>query len=268
MSTRISRCIAFVLDWNIIGIPAIILAAIITAIVSVTGMELIALLFFPIILSWFVLFILRDVVFGGVSIGKRIMKLKVIDKYTGEDASKKQKALRGVSLFLVSFDALFLLISGSSLGDRIASTAVVKSSFEFPTQYNEYTLNDNGQPVTKKSNKKTVIVVIVSIIAFIVALGIIITVIISSVFSSVKKSEEYALAYEYLTTSQYFDYFDLSEENIRLTGYKTTTYPGLGERHVRFTFNVGKRFVSVYCVSKDGNWQVDESASGLNTPNT
>ena len=266
--TRLKRCLAWAIDWNILGGIAMILVMLSRGIASVSGQELLLWAMVPIMIAWIILFILRDMVFGGTSIGKRIMKLKLVDKVTGCEASKKQKALRGVSLFLVSFDALFLLISGSSLGDRIASTAVVKSSFATPDGSapidNGYVIDEEGKTVPKKSNKKAIVIVIALIVAFIAALTVIITV----VFGRVKKSEEYALAYDYLVSSMYFDYYNLSEDDVKLTGYSSTTYASDGVTRVEFTFKIGIRSVKVYCVKENGSWCVSETHSRLNTPNS
>ena len=267
-SLRLRRCLAWALDWNIIGGIAMIITMTFWEVAAKTEQKALVLISFPVILAWFVLFILRDVVFGGKSLGKRIMKLQVIDKHTGMPASKKQKALRGLSLLFISFDALFLLISGYSIGDRLGDTAVVRDTFtlspETVTIQNGYYVNESGKIVPEKTSKKTIVIVIVAIVAIIAAIAIIISV----VFNSVKKSEEYSIAYDYLVTSLYFDYFDLSENDVQLTGYSSTTYPRYGERHVEFTFKIEKRFVKVYCIQKDGSWSVDEGASRLNTPNT
>ena len=267
-SLRLRRCLAWALDWNIIGVIVAIITIAFWAVAAKTEQKALVLITFPVILAWFVLFILRDIVFGGKSLGKRIMKLQVIDRHTGMPASKKQKAMRGLSVFFLSFDALFMIISGYSIGDRLGDTAVVRDTFTLSpdtvTIQNGYCVNEFGKIIPEKTSKKTIVIVIVAIVAIIAAIAIIISV----AFNAVKKSEEYAIAYEYLVTSLYFDYFDLSEDDIQLTRYSNTTYPNSGERHVEFTFKVGKRFVKVYCIRKDGNWIVDESASRLNTPNT
>lgn len=270
-SVRLRRSLAWTIDWNILGGIALILTAIAWEVAAATGQTLFHLLIIPLMIAWFVLFILRDVVFGKVSLGKRIMKLRVIDKLTGNDAAKKQKAMRGLSAFFIGFDALFMLISGHSLGDRLADTAVVKDSFELSGDgtlpQNGYYVTETGEIIPQKTSAKTVVAVIVSVIAIIAAFAIIMATVISTVFRRVKKSEEYKLAYDYLITSMYFEYYDLEEEDVSLTSYSAATDGRTNTRNAAFTFNIDGKQVTVYCIREDGNWYVSEDASKLNTPN-
>ena len=81
--TRLKRCLAWAIDWNILGGIAMILVMLSRGIASVSGQELLHLAMFPIMIAWIILFILRYMVFCGTSIGKRIMILKIVDKVTG-----------------------------------------------------------------------------------------------------------------------------------------------------------------------------------------
>ena len=66
------------------------------------------LCFFAIILA-FVAFVLRDVIFKGRSIGKRIFGLYVLDKNTNEPASIKQRIIRNLFFFIYPVDGIILL---------------------------------------------------------------------------------------------------------------------------------------------------------------
>ncbi len=67
--------------------------------------------------------VLKDI-FGGRSIGKRIMKIKVVRK-SGEKASFLRLILRNISIVIWPIEALLLLIGRGKIGDIIANTKVV-----------------------------------------------------------------------------------------------------------------------------------------------
>ncbi len=255
LSIRLRRCLAWAIDWNIYGIVVLILSGITFAISRVTGVEALGLLIIPIFLMWFVLFIRRDVTWGSRSIGKRIMKLRVIDRNTGVDASKKQRSVRGRALFIVVIDVLFLLISGYSLGDRFGKTAVVEETFTIP--------GADSEMVQVKINRKKAMLIGISIV---VAFIMLVVVVIHVALNSVKKSQEYTIAYDYLVSSMYFDYYDLEEDDVTLTSYSASTNGSTGIREAKLTFKVDDKLVVVYCIYENGAWSVSESASRLNTP--
>ena len=269
-SVRLRRCLAWVIDWNILGGIALVLAGIAWGIAAATDQTAWYLLIIPIMLAWFVLFILRDVVFGRASIGKRIMGIHVVDKFTGEPASKKQRAIRGLSAFFIALDAIIMIACGYSIGDRFGDTAVVKDNFMFPaeapTSGNGYVVTPDGRIVPVKTSKKTIALTIVAVVAVIVAFVILLTTIITISFKYVKQSEEYALAYDYLVTSEFFEYYDLDEEDVSLSGDSAATDGRTNIRTAAITFTIDGKQITVYCVRKNGVWYVDESASRLNTP--
>ena len=60
------------------------------------------------------------------SIGKRILKLKVIDATSKEAASSKQRFLRNITWLLNWIEVFFFLIKGKRIGDIISNTEVVE----------------------------------------------------------------------------------------------------------------------------------------------
>ena len=73
----------------------------------------------------FVMFVLRDVIFKGRSLGKRIFGLYVYDKNSLEKASAKQCFLRNIFFIIYAIDGIILIATGKTVGDRVAGTMVM-----------------------------------------------------------------------------------------------------------------------------------------------
>ena len=71
------------------------------------------------------LLIFKDIFKNG-SIGKRIMKLEIIDSKTQEKALLTKRILRNVTWVLSFIEVIFLIASDKRIGDRIAGTEVVE----------------------------------------------------------------------------------------------------------------------------------------------
>jgi uncharacterized RDD family membrane protein YckC len=81
-------------------------------------------LFITAIAMIFIVF--RDV-FGGRSIGKRIMKLRVVPTGEGQEtASAGALILRNIFVIIWPIEALLLLSGKDRLGDKVAKTRVVE----------------------------------------------------------------------------------------------------------------------------------------------
>lgn len=120
------RIVAAVIDWNLCGMPALIYSFIFRAVVRSHGISLvIGVLFFFFVLSFFVLFVFRNVIFGGRSIGKRLLGLYIVDKKTNELPSKQKLVIRNLFLFIYPIDAIFLIVNKQSIGDMATETAVI-----------------------------------------------------------------------------------------------------------------------------------------------
>ena len=83
---KIKRMLAFIIDWNICGIPAIIYSLLLSNYMKTTGKmpALLIVIFVLLTLAYPISFVLRDVIFNGRSLAKRMFKLCVIDNATGE----------------------------------------------------------------------------------------------------------------------------------------------------------------------------------------
>jgi len=69
--------------------------------------------------------IFRDIL-GKRSIGKIIMKLKIVNKNDGNDSNIPKRIIRNISWFLGFIDIIFYLIKKERIGDKVAGTKVVE----------------------------------------------------------------------------------------------------------------------------------------------
>lgn len=129
-NVRIRRILAWMIDWNLSGLPCMIYTTIFMDVFkrpSIQNMGYILIMMLLIFL-YPVIFVFRDLIFNGRSVGKRLFKLYILDKHTNGIASKKQKILRSLFFFIYFADGIVLLATKESIGDRIANTVVVKNS--------------------------------------------------------------------------------------------------------------------------------------------
>lgn len=68
--------------------------------------------------------ILRDNL-GNKSLGKKVMRLKILDISTNDSTSFLQRLLRNVTWILGPIEIVFFLISGTRFGEKISKTKVV-----------------------------------------------------------------------------------------------------------------------------------------------
>ena len=73
----------------------------------------------------FILFVFKDAFKNG-SMGKKIMKLKIIDLETKENASLGKRILRNITWLLSWIEIIVYLASNKRIGDRLAKTDVVE----------------------------------------------------------------------------------------------------------------------------------------------
>ncbi len=253
MSTKFKRIIAFLIDWNISLLPFIFVFSF-TALFLQQHSEadpIAFLLAFLFMILSFAAFILRDVIFKGRSLGKRIFGLYVYDKNSLEKASAKQCFLRNIFLIIFQIDGILLLATGKTVGDRVAGTLVMtKKAHE--SYINDATL---VQPLSKKQKAKKALKVFVIIIACVIAfIGFI-----QIILNLQKDSEEYKIAYSYFTESKAFNDLNVDESKIRFNQYsynrEMTDNSSLTETaELGFTVNF-KSFV-VVCHKENGIWTV------------
>ena len=123
---KLKRILAWIINWNISGIPALLYTLIFKKIVELQGLNVIgALLFVVFVLSFPAIFVLRDVIFKGQSIAKRIFKLRVVDNETSALPETKKLIVRNLFFFIYPVDAIMLLATNKSLGDTVTNTTIV-----------------------------------------------------------------------------------------------------------------------------------------------
>jgi uncharacterized RDD family membrane protein YckC len=69
--------------------------------------------------------ILRDI-FGKKSIGKIIMKMKIVNKADGKESSVIKRFLRNITWLFGPLDILVFLFTKERIGDKIVGTNVIK----------------------------------------------------------------------------------------------------------------------------------------------
>ncbi len=128
MNVCVRRIIAWIIDWNLCGLPSLLYSVVIIDVLKRSPDQNIGfiLLFLLLVILYPVSFVLRDVIFNGRSVGKRIFGLYVLDKNTNEIASVKQRIVRNLFFFVYSIDVIVLLVTKASIGDRIVNTIVVR----------------------------------------------------------------------------------------------------------------------------------------------
>ena len=122
MSVNARRIIAAVIDFHIICF-----------IVTVISYTLVFLTMYISFLSFVVCFILaymlilfRDNIVGNASIGKKLLKIKVV-KVNGEKINLITSLKRNILFFLWPVEILLIITDNKRLGDMWAKTIVVKS---------------------------------------------------------------------------------------------------------------------------------------------
>ncbi len=118
---KFKRCVAFLFDALFFSLIAFVL--LITR--SMLPEELSSLLTTGSVSLFFVGLVLRDLIFGGVSLGKRIMGLDILEYHTAQKAKRYKTFLRNIFLPLVVLDFFVILIQGRSMGDCAVRTVVV-----------------------------------------------------------------------------------------------------------------------------------------------
>ena len=124
---KLRRILAWIIDWNLCGVPALIYALIFKSITEAQLKAVYALIFVIFVLSFPSLFVVRDVLFKGRSVAKRIFKLRVIDNETNEIPEKKKLVIRNLFFFIYPIEAILLIATNKSIGDMITNTTVVNN---------------------------------------------------------------------------------------------------------------------------------------------
>lgn len=260
VGVKLRRILAWIIDWNIIGFSVVLLLSILSVFmdsVSKLDSSVAAVIPMLLILMYPICFVLRDLIFGGKSLGKRILGLTVLDKQTGTQAKATQCALRNIFLIIAHIDAIVMLVSGSTLGDRAAHTVVVrKNVFDSIGTTHDVTEINKYVPPKKMNTKKSVLTVILIVV---IVIALLVSVILISL-SIARKTEEYNVAYNYFIESQAFKELDVEESKIWHNSYSRTTHSASGSDAITQTAKIGltvkgKSFI-VICHKQNDVWIV------------
>ena len=256
MGDIIKRMVAFVLDWNICLLPFMTVIFLLVPLAQQgTLMTLIYIcLFFMLMLSALAVFVLRDVIFKGQSIGKRIFKLHVLDNNTMQEASTGKKIVKNLFFFIYVIDGIVLLASGRTIGNYVTDTVVL-------SEKTIARLNNTEHQPASKAKTALSIVAVVAVIVALMAVGIFSMLsFVQGMLEKQKDTEEYKLAYSYLIESKAFNSLDCDEADIRMNSYSsmkhlTPNSEGATET-ATMQFRVEKASFTVVCHNKNGEWLV------------
>ena len=123
-SVFLRRVLSWIIDAPVYACPAMVLATVLDNF-EITLLEYISFIIMGVLMP--LTFVLRDVITKGRSFGKRMFELNILDKSTNESASIKQKIVRNLFFLIYFIDGIVLLITGESIGDKVANTVVVKN---------------------------------------------------------------------------------------------------------------------------------------------
>lgn len=206
---RMRRLLAFLSDLMVFCIPCVLIRFVLqlpflsSFFIFIVVIAVIALI---------VTFVLRDYLFVGRSIGKRIFKLRVVDVDTLSEPSAKQLIIKNLFFFLYLFDGLFLIFSGRSLGERATRTIVLSE------QQLSCIDSVDSAPIEIPTKRR-----VVSAITTVLCISIPIFLIFFTALNAVKKQENYQIAHSYLTNSNSYAKMQVDESQITLTGYSSNT---------------------------------------------
>ena len=115
------RILAFLIDHLIICFTFVLLGMV--EMFVKTDFELFWKLYYIFLLVFMFIYFFKDVI-NGQSIGKRIMKIKVVDLNENKP-SLFNLIVRNITILIWPIEALLVLLDKERLGDRLAKTKVV-----------------------------------------------------------------------------------------------------------------------------------------------
>ena len=116
------RITATIIDYYIIILSSTLFIGIITMGKFSANAVTVALYFVVFIPS----VIFKDYVFKDASIGKKLMKIKIVGE-NGEYATFEMRLLRSITLIFVPIELIMILTKNKRLGDYLAHTQVIES---------------------------------------------------------------------------------------------------------------------------------------------
>ena len=115
------RILAFLIDHLIICFTFVLLGMV--EMFVKTDFELFWKIYYIFLLAFMFIYFFKDVI-NGQSIGKRIMKIKVVDLNCNKP-SLFNLIIRNITILIWPVEAIFVLLDKERLGDRLAKTKVV-----------------------------------------------------------------------------------------------------------------------------------------------
>ena len=112
------RILSFIIDFILIAVLFMI-----TNVVSFIGFKYDA--YYILLGVCMLVFIMKDII-GGQSIGKRIMKIKIIAK-DGSKPSIFRLILRNITISIWPIEFIILSLGKEKLGDRMAKTKIIEA---------------------------------------------------------------------------------------------------------------------------------------------
>jgi len=120
MNCKARRMLAGVIDFYVICLLASIFVGIITlGQFSVTQFSIVIYL-----VSCFLLLLVKDITFKDASIGKRMLKLKIV-RFDGTKVSTVDTIKRNLTILLLPIEIVLVLTKNKRIGDIIAKTSVI-----------------------------------------------------------------------------------------------------------------------------------------------
>ena len=272
VKTKIFRLIGAFIDWTLTGFATLFMIALVLTCSKIEDAHIAnpsLLLILLLMLSYPTCFVLRDLIFGGRSLGKRILGLTILDKQTGEAPKKSALFVRNLFLFIVHVDAVMMLVTGLTLGDRAAHTVVVRKKdldltkkVEFPEpnteRINQYASDQKDR--IKSNKKQTVMWIILIVCAVLIFVGFLLHSI-NHTLQKATETEEYKLAYTYFVESEEFKKLGITEDQIKFNSYSLKT-DGNSHKHAEISFRISfSRKITVVLHDEGNGWYVCEKCT-------
>lgn len=260
---KIKRVFAFLIDWLIAGGFSLLLCTLLIR------EETQILLAFLCIISFPILVVLRDALWRGRSIGKRIFGLTVLDKQTAKAPTFKQAAVRDVFFFLMYIDFFVLVLRGQSIGDLVANTVVLPKKYFDSLQTEESFSEPNTGAISAfllESNQKKKRLKYAMLFGGLAIIALVAVILLNSgdPMEEIASTEEYRVAYEYLVNSDTFSAMNAGAEAIRFSQYSQITPKSTSDPHadfVKIVFKINRKALEVICHQDGETWYVCEECT-------
>lgn len=196
------------------------------------------------------------------------MGLTVLDQRTGKKPKKSALLSRNILFFTVYIDGVIMLITGLTLGDRVAHTVVVrKKDLDLSRnpdepeanaeRINRYASDQKARALSKK--RQTILCICILVVAALLFVGFLLLTVKTSL-NAMKKTEEYKLAYDYVVESKKLDELGITADQLKFNSYSRKTYTNIDNEvqcdvEIRFRTSF-LRQITVTLHDKGDGWYV------------